>query len=185
MARLAGEQWTAVSQHAMVLPFLRAEWDRWPVTRWIDRRLVDEADLTDRVANRLRKGVLFMARGRLFQSIPTDTKWFEVQNLRDEHLQELRVIGRCGWEHPSDRNELRKVALRRDKPLKLPPAQWDAPVLWGHTMEGPFTILEGNNRLASYAGDAAHAGTLDLPCIIGLSAQPCYWHLADPFEAKS
>src|SRR5579884_657710 len=74
-----------------------------------------------------------------------DTRWFFVEFLRSSHLDELRAMGRCGWDDPSDLNELRKVAIRWNEQLTVPQHWNPPPVLWGHTMKGPFTILDGNH----------------------------------------
>ncbi len=186
MAHLRGEQWTTVSANAPVLAFIKAEWDKWAsTTRWIDRRLVSQPNLNDHAENQLRVCLLSIVRGGLFQHLPQDTEWFEVRLLRREHLGQLRVIGRCGWDDPGDHNELIRVASRRPQPLQKSVTSWDPLLLWGHGKEGPFTILEGNNRLTAFAASATPEMILNLSCYIGLSTKPCYWHLADDFSAGS
>jgi hypothetical protein len=44
-------------------------------------------------------------------------------------------------------------------------------------MNGPFSILEGNNRLTAYAC-STHSG-LNTPVFVGLSPMRCLWHLVD------
>ena len=51
--------------------------------------------------------------------------------------------------------------------------------MWGHDRGGPFTILEGNNRLIAYASTAPRPA-LEVSVFIGLSKSPCFWHRADP-----
>lgn len=41
--------------------------------------------------------------------------------------------------------------------------------LWGHDRSGPYTILEGNNRLTAYES-TGRTGKLSLPVLVGLSA---------------
>lgn len=181
MPRLSDEQWAPVPIHAPLLAFLKAEWDKWvPITRWVDRRLISEPNISDASENHLRACLISAIRGPLLQHLPQDTQWFEVKWLRAEHLHELRVIGRCGWDDSNDKNELLKVAARRPQQLLSDVDSWDPPILWGHSKTGPFTILEGNNRLTAYA--ASSRMSLKLPCYVGLSMNPCFWHLADDFH---
>ena len=183
---LSDENWSAVSVDEAWHAFLKTEWDKWsPLTQWVDRRLVMEPNIDDLVENRLRASLIAALRGPLLQRLPTDTQWFKVNFLRDEHLPELRVIGRCGLDSPADENEVLEVAKRRPRPLiKTQMPLWEPPMLWGHSKAGPFTILEGNHRLIAYAGSQRRAAALAMPCYVGLSSQPCYWHLADQFSAR-
>jgi hypothetical protein len=113
--------------------------------------------------------------------VPGTTKWYEVRALEDAHLNELRVIGHCGWDDRRDANELSAVAGRKPATLASSPQTWDPLVLWGHTADGPFTILEGNNRLVAYASGRSKPG-LGVPVFVGLSTDPCHWHLPDPLQ---
>src|SRR5579871_2188623 len=185
MSQLTKEQWAATTIHAPLLVFLKAEWDKWArMTRFVNRDLVSQPNLNDDAENHLRACLISAVRGPLLQQLPQDTQWFEVKWLRHEHLDELRVVGRCGWDDVNDENELLKVAARKPQKMLKETASWDPPILWGHSKAGPFTILEGNNRLTSYASSA---GTRDLQvlCYVGLSPNPCVWHLADPYPIDS
>ncbi len=75
------------------------------------------------------------------------------------------------------KNELPKVAARKKLPLRVAPSSWERPILWGHDRNGPFTIIEGNNRLTAYA--ASGQSGLNIPAFIGLSTMRCVWHLSD------
>jgi hypothetical protein len=113
------------------------------------------------------------------ERVPRDTAWYEVRYLEREHLGQLLVIGRCGWDDGADRNELLAVAKRRRLVLETPPDKWSAPILWGHRRTGPLTILEGNNRFVAYAATTAPPA-LWIPVYVGLSENRCVWHLPDP-----
>ncbi len=182
MPLLSEEQWIEVDAHLPYLAYLKAEWDKpdvRPFTRWVERRLITHPDVNDWSQNHLRGCLLWAIRGALLQRVPMDTKWYEVKYLRREHLGELRVIGRCEWDDPSDKNEVLSVAKRKPLPIDNAVASWESPLLWGHNKAGPFTILEGNHRLTAIAGSAS-----DLPvnwsCYVGISNGTCFWHLADP-----
>ncbi len=183
---LSEQQWTSVAMHEPFLAFLRAEWDKWSaITRWVDSRLVSHANTSDNAENILRVHLLSAVRGPLLQHLPQDTQWFEVKWLQDEHLEELRVIARCGWDDPADKNEVLKVGARRPQQLSKDIASWDPPLIWGHSKAGPFTILEGNNRLTAYVTTVKRSAGLRLRCYVGLSVNPCIWHLADEFPIGS
>jgi hypothetical protein len=99
--------------------------------------------------------MLCMIRAPFIGELRADTRWYEVDNLTDEDLPELHVVARCGWDDPSgqDKNELFKVAARRKSELlRELPQSWKPIILWGHGKRGPFTIVEGNNRLVAHAG---------------------------------
>lgn len=176
---LADETWILATHAEVCLAFLKAEWEKVPeITAWHDRRLVDEPELDNGRENSLRRLILGSWREPLLAQIPADTSWWRVRSLRHTHTMELLVIASDDWRDPADGNELMSVARRRGESLQAPPADWSPPILWGHDREGPFTILEGNNRLVNYA-----ASVPDLPfaveCFIGLSPSPSVWHLPD------
>jgi hypothetical protein len=176
---LANMSWTPVTIHVVVAEFLQSE--RHNVAGFIHSALIsviDHPDLTNPLQNHFRLKLLYTIRRWIFGEIPPDTEWYEVQNLTEDELDELHVIARCGWDDPGDRNELRKVAARKPDTLTTRPAEWPRPILWGHSKAGPFTIIEGNHRLVSYASTSSAAG-LKIPALIGLSPTPCHYHIDD------
>jgi hypothetical protein len=181
---LASQSWRSISIHDVVAEFLLNE--RYKAAQILlphspeHMAVVDAPDIKDPRENHFRLRLLYYFRCQLMCEIPPDTQWFEVQNLGQEELSELRVAGRCGWDDPVDNNELLNVAVRRPSVLKADPATWRKPILWGHDRNGPFTILEGNNRLTAYVSDGAKQNTLSIPVQIGLSSLPCVFHLPDP-----
>ena len=122
--------------------------------------------------------MLYEYRRPFFGEFPPDTVWYEVENLTDAELSQLCVVGRCGWDDAAhDQNELLQVAWRRPEPLTALPSRWGPVVLWGHSKDGPFTIVEGNHRLVAYVG-TERAG-LDIPVLVGISQNNFYFCLAD------
>jgi hypothetical protein len=149
---LSDQIWTPCSPQALVLPFLRAEWDKWPqLTKLCDRRLITSPDVANSAENNTRAALLWMVRGSLFQRIPVSTEWFHVEHLTERHVWQLRAINHADWISPADCNELDKVALRSPQPLRGSVEALQPPILWGHDKNGPFTILEGNHRLTAVA----------------------------------
>jgi len=176
---LAAEEWLLATPDEVCLAFLRAEWDKVAqVTSWYDRGLIDTPDVANQSQNALRRLILGSWRDPLLQRIPGDTQWHRVRFLQDGHLGQLLVIGSSDWVDNRDRNELRRVALRRPQTLRLAPGNWSQPVLWSHDRTGPFSILEGNNRLTSYV-QTPQLGPMRVECFVGLSPTVCIWHLPD------
>ena len=139
--------------------------------------LIDNPDFSDESQN-CKRSFLLSFRAPLLFKIPCSTIWHRVSLLEQNHLDELIVIGRCGWDAPGDQNELMYVAKRETEKMNSVPSEWHPPILWGHTKEGPFTIIEGNHRLVVYT--ASHdRQKLGIPVYIGLSSDYCFWHLPD------
>jgi hypothetical protein len=183
---LATMEWNRVSVHRIILEILIAERDVH-VARMIVAAgrmskaelstLLDNADLKSPLQNHLRLRMLCLIRSKYIAEFPPDTKWYEVNYLTDDDLSNLHVVGRVGWDHSSDKNELFKVAARRKLEMTEPPSQWKTVILWGHEKTGPFTIAEGNHRLISYASSGGRG--LKIPVFVGLSPNPCVYHLLD------
>ncbi len=179
-SKLGTEDWQPATQAEVCLAFLRDEWDKVPqVTSWCNRSFIDSPDLNNLSENALRRLILASWREPLLQRIPGDTAWYRVRFLQDIHLDELLVIASAPWlDLARDRNELRNVAVRRPRVLGSRSTQWRPPILWSHDRCGPFSILEGNNRLIGYAC-ASGSGPLRVECFVGLSPTACTWHLPD------
>ena len=109
------------------------------------------------------------------------TEWFFVEFLRSCHLDELHTMGRCGWDDPGDLNEVLKVALRWTELLTIPQTWEPMPILWGHTRQGPFTILDGNHRIVACAMPKLGAPDFQARVCVGLSPTPFFFHRLDPF----
>lgn len=191
---LAEKEWIEISLHQVVLTWLRGErkthirplvpqFTRIPWTVLSPRisELLDRPDLESANENRARLRLLYIIRSKFMGEIPPDTRWYEVRNLTYGDLAELRAVNFHTWTDPQDKNELANVAARKNLPLRAEPAKWEKPILWGHTTAGPFTIIEGNNRLTSYvaSGDTG----INIPIIVGLSELHCIWHILDQCDS--
>jgi hypothetical protein len=180
LSHLVDEAWTPSSLDAVVLEFLRAEWNKFlPLLQHGDRCLVDQSDLSDAAQNAVRLELLLSVRHPLLERVPPDTRWFEVRYLGVRHFWQLRNIHHIHWSGHSNTNELLEIAQVRPEKLRGEPGGWPMPILWGHDQGGPFTILEGNHRLTALAGAAARWQDLRMPALVGLSATPCWWHRPD------
>jgi hypothetical protein len=188
---LAEKDWTRVSLHKVIVTFLRSERVRvesacanskLPRELWSDAlsSILEKPNTEDPEENRTRLRLLYLIRHLFVLEIPPDTEWWEVCSLTDKELEELHVVNHEGWNDPADRNELRKVAERKRIELRAEPSVWEPAILWAHDMHGPFTIIEGNNRLTAYAGSGRTG--LKMPVLVGLSPMRCIWHIFDKPE---
>jgi hypothetical protein len=182
LARLEDEGWTPSSYDAMVLAFLKGEWNRWRLADRGDVRLITEPDLTDDAQNLARRSLLKAVRRLVLQHIPSDTRWFEVRHLSGCHFWQLHNIHRSDWSQHSDTNELLKIARVRPERLRQESGSWGSwrPILWAHARVGPFTVLEGNHRLIALAGAGpARQQNVRMVAYVGISSRPCEWHRPD------
>jgi hypothetical protein len=174
---LAAESWTPVPKDAVILSFLRSEWGK--IRANASRALIDNTDIDDRFQNNARTKLLWDIRGGLIRDIPGDTAWFAVRFLRQRHLDELHAIRFGEWNGPDDLNELRQVALRRPESLRVGSniESWE-PILWSHSRDGPFTVLEGNHRLTALRG-SSQIHDFQMVTYVGTCASMCRWHRPD------
>lgn len=181
---LADEKWTDCSIYEMHAAFLKAENYKLTGAPQELLDLVRTPDLTSPPENARRMRLLYLIRAKLLGELPPDTRWHRVQSLRlADHIDELRVIRSSDWidkdAAPSDDRRLARVAAWQAKEMTDAPESWEPPILWGHTRRGPFTVVEGNNRLTALAYNQPRS-TLALTVYVGLSEQPCLWHEGDP-----
>lgn len=172
------QRWDPVGPEQMVASFLRSEIDKVLIRYLKDRSLADAPDFSNAFENALRLLLLHLIRGGLLAQLPRDTTWYRVTSLTPAHFDELRAINATDWLSPNDRNELRKVAARKQIPLEPgDPNVWE-PILFAHDRTGPYTILEGNHRMTSYCG-ASDPPPATWTAYVGISRSPCHWHLPD------
>jgi hypothetical protein len=157
------------SENEVVAAFLQAEFYQPEFDR--DRaefeQLVLHPDLGNRVENVIRKALLFRRRGHMWRELPCDTDWWEVR-LEPEDLTRIRVFPRAHWRrfsngtfqldavvdhiqrHPEGGRTdpiIAKIQLLR---YRLERERLSTPVLLiGVDENQPFTILEGNHRIAA------------------------------------
>lgn len=174
---LKDKNWTNISINEVVLAWLLAE--RHNVVRlpWHCAAILDKPDLKDTGQNRLRYRTLYAIRNLFVMEIPPDTEWYRVENLTAADLVELYLVNHPTVSDQSNTFELIPAAPQLNWALSKEPKDWEAPILWGHSKAGPFTILEANHRLAAYANTGRT--DLDIPIFIGLSDTTCVHHSLD------
>jgi hypothetical protein len=113
MATLACENWQEASFDDIVVAFLRAEAHKYDDLTDREVQLIRTPDTQVHDENLARCHLLARKRGGLFAALPPDTRWYRVQYLRNEHLDELLVLRYESWVSDTDLNELGNVASRK------------------------------------------------------------------------
>src|ERR1039458_3824813 len=113
---LANMIWKRVSVHEVVADFLRGDQFTNTLPQTHQQRvaqLCKSPNFGNPQENHERLRYLLLIRGRLIGEIPPDTKWYEVQRLTDNELNELQVIARCNAYDPNEKGDLLAVADRQ------------------------------------------------------------------------
>jgi len=172
---IANQAWEKVSINEVVYAFLAGEYEKCVNSlgqlAHIHKKLFTNPNLDDESQNHMRSMLLCYRIG-IMSMIPLSTKWYKVSAINESHYNELFAINDKDWNSPNDNNELIKVAKRMNFNLDKDPSEWELPILWGKSMNGPFTIIEGNHRFSAIA---LTDKKLNIPCYIGVSDDPCPW----------
>jgi hypothetical protein len=174
---LASQRWESASIHDVAVEILVADQrklDQFPEPL---RQKALSRDTSRPADNHFRLRLLHHICGQVVCEIPPDTAWFAVRSLSRRELDEVTVIAPWGW-HVDGDHRLLAVAPVRGAAMESCPSSWRMPVLWGHSRDGPFTIIDGHHRLTSYARYAG-ASTPSIPVLVGLSETPCWLHAMD------
>lgn len=128
--------------------------------------IVLDPDLTDESQNSIRRALLYRRRGHMWRELPKDTLWYEAE-IDAEDLKRIRVFPRAHWRKISNGSfllneivkRIRDSAIGKNDPAfsKIQLLRYrlqrdsvsSAVLLIGVNEEQPFTILEGNHRLAA------------------------------------
>jgi O-antigen/teichoic acid export membrane protein len=158
--------------------------------------LVTQPNLSDPVENAKRRALLFIRHGSLWRVLPESTQWFEV-TLRPADLQRIRAFPRAHWRKLAKGDFtiteiVREIAAGRCHDVVeeefltkiLDIRNWleqdidaGAVLLIGVTGKGPFTVLDGNHRLAASL-IASTEPSKRFRVYVGLSPQmgQCCWY---------
>jgi hypothetical protein len=128
--------------------------------------IVLNPDLADESQNAVRRALLFRRRGHMWRELPKDTLWYEAEIDADD-LKRVRVFPRAHWRKISNGSfllseivkRIRDSAIGKNDPAfsKIQLLRYrlqrdsinSAVLLIGVDEDQPFTILEGNHRLAA------------------------------------
>ncbi|MGB9032172.1 MAG: hypothetical protein WCC27_18760 [Acidobacteriaceae bacterium] len=157
------------------------------------RTLVHDPDLGSRNANNVRKALLYLRHRALWNELPPDTQWYEVE-IGAEDIRAIRVFPRARWRriargdfqlaHVAERVRVRRWPARDPFAAKIasirrclgedryrPPAL----LLIGVDASGPLTIIDGNHRFVS-AVLAGRIGRLRFLCGLSPRMAECCWY---------
>jgi len=159
-------------------------------------RLVRFPDLTSSRENAVRQALLFLRRGAMWRELPANTEWFEVE-MSPQDLSRVRFFPRANWRrlaqgsfHVTDvvpRIRCQREAAIHDEfldKLRSLTASVQENVinptvlLIGVDESSPFTILDGNHRVAAGMLGPSLTSLQNLRYICGLSPDMtrCCWY---------
>jgi hypothetical protein len=158
-----------VSEAEVIAEFLKNEFyqPEFHDDREEFERLVMEPDLDSPAGNAVRRALLFRRRGHMWRELPPDTEWWEVE-VEPQDLDGIRVFPRAQWRKVAKGSFLlRDIAERiRSERFRGRTGEFVAKVqalsyqlrrgreesavmLIGVDEDHPFTIIEGNHRMAA------------------------------------
>jgi hypothetical protein len=143
--------------------------------------------------NAKRRALLFLRHLSLWQELPNDTEWYEVE-VKEANLNQIQVFPRAQWRRiargnyvitdvverlearhdAADNPFLAKIAAIRER-LQGEASIPGSVVLIGLNESAPFTILDGNHR---FAAAVLEGRTHQLRFLCGLSPRmtKCCWY---------
>ncbi len=190
-----------VPEEEIIAEFLRGEFyhPEFDPYRRDFKHLVEHANLDHPHENFIRRGLLFLRRGRLWRELPNDTAWWEVE-LTAPDLPRLQSFPRNEWRRFAGsgfqltgmvaRIEAEVVRGRQSQFLRklgeiaddlrgndVP----DVVLLIGTDEQHPLTIIEGNHRMAAAMltiPEEAHR-RFRFYCGLSPNMNSCCWHKTD------
>jgi len=190
-----------VSEDEAISEFLKSEFYQPEFDRYREQfeHIVEHPDLSNSRENTIRRALLYLRRGRLWRELPADTEWWEVE-LHSRDLHRIRVFPRNHWRGLAEGNFYLADMLDRirEKVGSNSPEKYVAKLrslssdvangvdhssvlLIGIDESGPFTIIEGNHRMAAaslVAPDAIHRRFRFL-CGFSPRMNECCWYQTD------
>ncbi len=166
------------------------------------RNVVCTPDLANDQENRLRRALLYVRRGRLWQELPPDTEWWELK-LEPADLCKIRVFPRKHWCHfakpnfyfsdvmdriqPWMRTKTRDPFATKLRSLNSALANSETRttvLLIGVDDESPLTILDGNHRMAAAGLISPNNVYERFRFVCGFSSRmmECCWYQTDFFS---
>ncbi len=159
-----------ISENEVIAEFLRSDFDNPAFEEYQEtlRELVRTPHLDDACENAKRRALLFIRHAPLWRELPRGTEWFEVE-VQTAGLAQIRVFPRAQWRKFAQGNFtittvtermrtfssrdvaeeafLSKIAALRDAIRQ--DTDPGAVLLIGVNENEPFTVLDGNHRLAA------------------------------------
>jgi hypothetical protein len=186
-----------VSEHEVVTEFLKSEVNA-PEFRQHQatlRKVLTNADLDDTGENAIRRALLFIRHRSLWEEIPNETNWYELE-IDEADLGQIRAFPRAQWrklargrfsidhivdclrarQHNIDAQFLDKITRIRDQFLEDDPG-FGAVILIGLNDCGPLTILDGNHRVvAALLSSPGSLKSIRFLCGLSPRMTECCWY---------
>ncbi|HZQ23030.1 MAG TPA: lipopolysaccharide biosynthesis protein [Terriglobales bacterium] len=191
-----------VSEEEVLSEFLKNEFYEKQFERYHDKLadVVYRPNLQHDRENDLRRALLFRRRGKMWRELPSDTQWWEVE-LSPADFSRIRVFPRAQWRGVAKGNFglLNVVERLRERiqdaseasgfyakiaslSAKLPGISTPSSILLiGVNRSGPFTIIEGNHRLAAAMLVSPDLALSRFRFLVGFSPHmtECCWYQTD------
>lgn len=187
-------------EQEVISEFLKAEFYEKEYEPYRERlhRIVYQPDLSNQHEAELRRALLYRRRGRLWQELPADTEWWEVE-LDAEDISRIRIFPRSQWRRIARGSYyLMDVAERlraeteagngshfmnkiRSVRAKLQAGTTSSILLIGVDELSPLTIIEGNHRMAAamlISPETAHQ-RFRIICGFSPNMTDCCWYQTD------
>jgi O-antigen/teichoic acid export membrane protein len=190
-----------VSEDEVIAQFLQGEFYQDEFRRYRESfaTLVNQPDLNDPYENALRRALLFRRRGLLWQEVPPDTEWWEVE-LSPADLSRVRVFARRQWLRygapgfsflgtvdkirsriASHSRDPFIVKLRSLSEEMIRNVEYSSVILISLDEFTPITILEGNHRMTAAALVSPEMAHQRFRFVCGFSPHmaECCWYRTD------
>ncbi len=186
-----------VAEDEVIAEFLKGDFDHPAFRRYRQtlREIVLKPNLADGEENTIRRALLFIRHLALWNELPADTNWYEVE-VNESDLSQIRIFPRAQWRklargnfaitsiiegmrthsHMLDASFLSKIAAIGDR-LRQEKTGFGAVILIGRGEDQSLTVLDGNHRLVS-AMLSRPTGLPKLRFMCGLSPRmtECCWY---------
>jgi O-antigen/teichoic acid export membrane protein len=184
-----------VTEDEVISEFLKSDYEH-PIYRDYQesmRSIILAPNCNNPAENAKRRALLFLRHLSLWQELPNDTEWYEVE-VKEANLDQVQVFPRAQWrriargnyvitdvverlearQDAADNPFLAKIAAIRER-LQEEESIPGSVVLIGLNESAPFTILDGNHR---FAAAVLEGRTHQLRFLCGLSPRmtQCCWY---------
>ncbi len=185
-----------VSEDEVIGEFLRSDVEGMGIQECPQglRELVVRPNFSDPDENAKRRALLLLRHLALWNEIPGDTAWFEV-NINERALEHVRVFPRAQWRKLARGNfsVTRVTDGIRAQRFELSPrfhakllaigdqlnndVQFGAVILLGMSEDKPVTVLDGNHRLvAAMLSSTEELVKLRFMCGLSPRMMQCCWY---------
>lgn len=194
--------WEKVAIDEVICSFLKSEYEKTPTIVFSkeELNLINNPDFNDNIENQEREGLLLhkLRRRPLWDKIPKDTEWWRVGPIDLQLMKRIHVIDKPGggWTdlfEPDSSLEAVVRNLHQDskKNIKInrimdslrgdPQIINNSTILFSHSKNGHFTIIEGNHRWCALMLHAKRGKILKskIYSYVGISRENCHWHFED------